>query len=86
MSGAARDKLASSLQRKYDSGASIRELAEETGRSYGFVHRMLSEAGVTQRARRTRSARRLGGESRDLRGEAEEDSGSEGSKSRPYPP
>jgi hypothetical protein len=26
-------------------------LAEETGRSYGFVHRMLSESGVTLRGR-----------------------------------
>ncbi len=40
-----------SLKKKYDSGASIRALAEETGRSYGFVHRMLSESGVTLRGR-----------------------------------
>ena len=33
------------------SGASIRDLASETGRSYGFVHRMLSEAGVALRGR-----------------------------------
>ena len=32
-------------------GSSIRDLASETGRSYGFVHRMLSEAGVTLRGR-----------------------------------
>jgi predicted transcriptional regulator len=30
---------------------SIRELAGETGRSYGFVHRMLSESGVALRGR-----------------------------------
>ena len=29
----------------------IRALAESTGRSYGFVHRVLSEAGVTMRGR-----------------------------------
>ncbi|MGW7189853.1 helix-turn-helix domain-containing protein [Streptomyces sp. NPDC054838] len=46
VTGAARDKLAADLKKKYDSGASIRALAEETGRSYGFVHRMLSESGV----------------------------------------
>ncbi|CAM5658250.1 hypothetical protein SCYAM73S_08313 [Streptomyces cyaneofuscatus] len=49
VTGAARDKLAADLKKKYDSGASIRALAEETGRSYGFVHRMLSESGVTLR-------------------------------------
>ncbi|MEE1789384.1 helix-turn-helix domain-containing protein, partial [Streptomyces sp. BE308] len=38
-------------KKKYDSGASIRALAEETGRSYGFVHRMLSESGGTLRGR-----------------------------------
>ncbi len=47
VTGAAREKLAADLKKKYDSGASIRALAEETGRSYGFVHRMLSESGVT---------------------------------------
>ncbi|NEC14247.1 hypothetical protein CH313_06560 [Streptomyces sp. TSRI0384-2] len=51
VTGAARDKLAADLKRKYDDGASIRALAEETGRSYGFVHRMLSESGVTLRGR-----------------------------------
>jgi transposase-like protein len=51
VTGAARDKLATELKRKYDSGASIRALAEETGRSYGFVHRMLSESGVSLRGR-----------------------------------
>lgn len=50
VTGAARDKLAADLK-KYDAGASIRALAEETGRSYGFVHRMLSESGVTLRGR-----------------------------------
>ena len=32
-------------------GASIRELAASTGRSYGFVHRILSESGATLRGR-----------------------------------
>ncbi|KUJ40925.1 transcriptional regulator [Streptomyces rimosus subsp. rimosus] len=44
-------ELAADLKEKYDSGASIRALAEETGRSYGFVHRVLSESGVTLRGR-----------------------------------
>ncbi|MEU4205925.1 helix-turn-helix domain-containing protein, partial [Streptomyces sp. NPDC026294] len=31
VTGAAREKLAADLKKKYDSGASIRALAEETG-------------------------------------------------------
>ena len=51
ITGTTRDKLASELKRKYEKGASIRALAESTGRSYGFVHRVLSESGVTLRGR-----------------------------------
>jgi hypothetical protein len=51
ITGGERSKLAADLKRKYASGSSIRELAGETGRSYGFVHRMLSESGVTLRGR-----------------------------------
>lgn len=51
ITGNARDKLASDLKKKYEKGASIRALAEATGRSYGFVHRVLSESGVTLRGR-----------------------------------
>ena len=51
VSGSERDKLAADLTRKYAAGASIRDLAESTGRSYGFVHRLLSENGVTLRGR-----------------------------------
>ncbi|NJQ07779.1 hypothetical protein HCN56_19865 [Streptomyces lonarensis] len=51
VTGAAREELAADLKRKYESGASIRALAEETGRSYGFVHRMLRESEVNLRGR-----------------------------------
>jgi Helix-turn-helix domain len=51
VTGAERDKLAGRLKKKYDSGASIRELAASTGRSYGFIHRVLSESGVDLRGR-----------------------------------
>jgi len=51
ITGADRSKLASDLKRQYTGGKSIRDLANDTGRSYGFVHRMLSEAGVTLRGR-----------------------------------
>jgi hypothetical protein len=51
VTGTERDKLAHDLRRKYDNGQSIRALAESTGRSYGFVHRILSESGASLRGR-----------------------------------
>ncbi|MHB8340157.1 MAG: helix-turn-helix domain-containing protein [Mycobacteriales bacterium] len=51
VTGAERDKLATDLHKKYDGGASIRDLAESTGRSYGFVHRVLTESGTKLRGR-----------------------------------
>jgi predicted transcriptional regulator len=51
VTGTARERLAADLKKKYAQGRSIRALAEETGRSYGFVHRMLTESGVTLRGR-----------------------------------
>lgn len=49
--GDARDALAADMGRRYAAGVSIRALAAESGRSYGFVHRVLAEQGVTFRAR-----------------------------------
>lgn len=51
ITGAARDKLAADLRKKYEKGQSIRALAEGTGRSYGFVHRLLLDADVPLRGR-----------------------------------
>jgi predicted transcriptional regulator len=51
VSGGEREKLTNDLRKKYVAGASIRELAASTGRSYGFVHRVLSESGVPLRGR-----------------------------------
>jgi hypothetical protein len=51
VTGADRDRLAGDLRKKYDGGASIRSLADATGRSYGFVHRILTESGATLRGR-----------------------------------
>jgi Helix-turn-helix domain len=51
VTGGDRSKLASDLRKRYEGGASIRELAGDTGRSYGFVHRILSESGATLRGR-----------------------------------
>ncbi len=62
VTGAVRDQLGAELVEKYTEGASIRALAAQTGRSYGFIHRVLIEAGVPLRGRggdnrtRTRSA------------------------------
>jgi predicted transcriptional regulator len=51
ITGAERTKLANELKKAYDKGRSIRELADVHNRSYGFVHRVLSESGVALRGR-----------------------------------
>jgi hypothetical protein len=51
VTGADRSKLAADLKTRYDSGESIRSLATATGRSYGFIHRILTETGATLRGR-----------------------------------
>ena len=56
ITGTQRDKLANDLKKKYEKGASIRALAESTGRSYGFVHRVLSETGCDAARTRWRHA------------------------------
>ncbi|GGT05059.1 hypothetical protein GCM10010206_79210 [Streptomyces cinerochromogenes] len=49
--GEDRAALGKELRKRYEAGASIRDLIRETGRSYGFLHRLLDEAGVTFRGR-----------------------------------
>ena len=51
VTGADRSKLAADLSKRYGAGESIRSLAVSTGRSYGFVHRILTETGVALRSR-----------------------------------
>ena len=51
VTGADRSKLATDLKKRYDAGESIRSLAHATGRSYGFIHRILTETGVALRGR-----------------------------------
>ena len=51
ITGPDRTKLAAELRKAYDKGKSISELADSHGRSYGFVHRVLSESGVALRGR-----------------------------------
>ncbi|OEJ28912.1 transcriptional regulator [Streptomyces agglomeratus] len=51
ITGTARDKIAAEIKSAYEGGASIRTIAQDKGRSYGFVHRILTEADVTLRGR-----------------------------------
>lgn len=51
VTGEDRTTMALDLRNRYDAGESIRALAVATGRSYGFIHRILTEAGVTLRGR-----------------------------------
>lgn len=65
VTGQERANLTRDLVARYEAGDSIRELAGHTGRSYGFVHKILSEAGVVLRGRggatRTRTSRMAAG-------------------------
>jgi len=51
VTGEDRSTLTKDLKKRYEGGESIRVLAESSGRSYGFVHRILSESGATLRGR-----------------------------------
>ncbi|GAA0964371.1 helix-turn-helix domain-containing protein [Actinocorallia libanotica] len=51
VSGDQRAELARIAAEQYAAGRSIRALAAELGRSYGFVHKLLGEAGVELRGR-----------------------------------
>ena len=56
--GEERMTLAESYVAKYSAGHSIRAIAEDSGRSYGFVHRVLTESGMELRARGGNTQRR----------------------------
>ncbi|WP_425547807.1 helix-turn-helix domain-containing protein [Actinocorallia longicatena] len=49
--GESRDALAAVLLEDYAKGASIRDLSEKSGRSYGFIHKILLEYGAEVRSR-----------------------------------
>ncbi|WP_433385096.1 helix-turn-helix domain-containing protein [Actinoplanes sp. CA-142083] len=51
MIGSERQALARDVVSRYTAGESIRALAEATGRSYGYIHRILTESGVQLRQR-----------------------------------
>lgn len=58
ISGADRAEISAKIKSKYESGDSIRKIAAELQRSYGFVHRVLNESGVTLRGRGGATRRR----------------------------
>jgi len=51
ITGQHREDLAGDLGKRYKAGESVRSLAASSGRSYGFVHRLLVESGHVMRAR-----------------------------------
>lgn len=51
ISGELREQVSAQFAERYQAGESIRSLAAESGRSYGFVQGLLKEAGVDLRSR-----------------------------------
>ncbi|MDO8107506.1 helix-turn-helix domain-containing protein [Isoptericola sp. b441] len=51
ITGENRSDLAGTLIERYRRGESIRSIADDIGRSYGFVHGLLAESGVAMRSR-----------------------------------
>ncbi|MFI6076029.1 helix-turn-helix domain-containing protein [Actinoplanes sp. NPDC051343] len=47
----ARHSVIRDIVTRYESGESIRSIAATTGRSWGFIHRVLTESGVHLRQR-----------------------------------
>ncbi|MEV1167370.1 helix-turn-helix domain-containing protein [Nonomuraea sp. NPDC049784] len=69
ITGAERAQLAQHIAGRYQAGEPIRALALSIGRSYGFVHQLLEEAGV--------DLRRRGGDNRKATTEATTSTGAE---------
>jgi hypothetical protein len=63
ITGARRAAVATKYAKRYEAGESIRKIAEDAGRSFGFVHGVLKEAGVTLRSRggATRGPKKVAG-------------------------
>ena len=51
LTGNTRELWMSALRQRYEDGASIRQLVEWSGRSYGGVHDLLRQSGVKMRDR-----------------------------------
>jgi hypothetical protein len=56
ITGKARTALAAEVKRQYAKGIAIRTLAQTYGRSYGFIHTLLTESDVAIRSRGGRHA------------------------------
>jgi hypothetical protein len=67
ITGDQRSSLGATFGERYAAGESIRSIAQDTGRSYGFVHGVLKESGASLRGRggATRGPRRGGAEKLD---------------------
>lgn len=72
ITGDQRTSLATTFGERYAGGESIRSIAVETGRSYGFVHGVLKESGASLRGRggATRGPRRAPVDTIDTAGSA----------------
>lgn len=55
LNGRRREELARRLRVDYEAGSTIRSLAQESGRSYGSVRRLLLESGAVLRKRGSES-------------------------------
>jgi transposase len=55
VSGSNRAETRAAAAKLYADGATVRHIASDLGRSYGFVHRLLVESGVPLRSRGARS-------------------------------
>lgn len=51
ITGAQREDIASQMAERYTAGDSVRKIAADHNRSYGSVHKLLNEAGVSLRGR-----------------------------------
>jgi hypothetical protein len=61
IAGEQRERLVAQLRAAYEAGQSVRPPAAETGRSYGWVYRLLTDSGVTFRGRGGAHGRRRQG-------------------------
>ena len=61
ITGSERAELTAEVCKRYQGGESIRSLAAETGRSYGFVHGLLIDGNVALRGRGGATRRRQTG-------------------------
>ncbi|MFE3629392.1 helix-turn-helix domain-containing protein [Streptomyces goshikiensis] len=66
ITGTPRRHLSAAMRRAYDQGASIRLLAQISGRSYGSVHRLLIEAGAVMSPRGGSNLNRSGRPTRQI--------------------